>query len=225
MDLYIGQKIQTARKDIGLTQEQAAEVLDVSRQTISNWENNKFYPDIISVIRMSEIYDVSLDYLLKGEKPMSNYYDYLEESINVVKSNTKRGKLILVMSYTVIWAIAMIAFWFFTSDDGAMGYSLMYLWIILPVTTLVVSLFIGKNDYWGKLKWLTAPIMGVMYMLAEYGTFSMANNIAFHKVNAPEWGMILIGAIISAIGIALGSLAHMAKRKKDTENADIASNE
>ena len=45
-----------------------------------------------------------------------------------------------------------------------------------------------------------------MYMLAEYGTFKMANNIAANKINAPEWGMIVIGAIISAIGILLGSL-------------------
>ena len=51
-----------------LTQEQVAELLGVSRQTISNWENEKSYPDIISVIKMSECYDVSLDYLLKGEQ-------------------------------------------------------------------------------------------------------------------------------------------------------------
>ena len=41
--------------------EQVAEILGVSRQTISNWENEKSYPDIISVIKMSECYDVSLD--------------------------------------------------------------------------------------------------------------------------------------------------------------------
>lgn len=76
-----------------LTQEQVAELLGVSRQTISNWENEKSYPDIISVIKMSECYDVSLDYLLKGEK-MKSYYDYLEESTNVVKSNTNRNKIL-----------------------------------------------------------------------------------------------------------------------------------
>ena len=45
-----------------------------------------------------------------------------------------------------------------------------------------------------------------MYMLAEYGTFKMANNIAVNKINAPDLGMIVAGAIISAIGIMLGSL-------------------
>jgi hypothetical protein len=43
-------------------------------------------------------------------------------------------------------------------------------------------------------------------MLAEYGTFKMANNIAFNKLNAPDLVMIVAGAIISAIGMLVGSL-------------------
>lgn len=52
----------------------------------------------------------------------------------------------------------------------------------------------------------TYSIFGVMYMLAEYGTFAMANNIAFNKLNAPEWGLVVAGVIISAIGMLMGSL-------------------
>ena len=70
MEYDIGSKIKNARLEKKLTQEQVAELLGVSRQTISNWENAKSYPDIISVIKMSECYDVSLDYLLKGEQKM-----------------------------------------------------------------------------------------------------------------------------------------------------------
>ena len=106
-----------------LTQEQVAELLGVSRQTISKFgKMQKSYPDIISVIKMSECYDVSLDYLLKGEQTMKTYYEYLEESTNVVKSNTNRNKIIIILSYMLVWAIAMIAFWFFTSGSDAMGY-------------------------------------------------------------------------------------------------------
>lgn len=43
-------------------------------------------------------------------------------------------------------------------------------------------------------------------MLAEYGTFAMANNIAFDKLNTPEWGLVVAGVIISAIGMLMGSL-------------------
>ena len=202
-------EIKNARLEKKLTQEQVAELLGVSRQTISNWENAKSYPDIISVIKMSECYDVSLDYLLKGEQKMDSYYDYLEESTNVVKSNIKRNKMITILSYLLIWAIAMIAFWFFKDDSSAMGYSLLYLWVILPVTTFFVSVIIGINDFWGIKKWTFTVFFGIMYMLAEYGTFKMANNIAFNKLNAPDWGMIAGGTIISATGMLIGFLFHL----------------
>ena len=126
---------------------------------------------------------------------MKTYYDYLEESTNVVKSNANRNKIITILSYLLIWAFAMIVFWFFTSGSDAMGYSLMFLWIVLPVTTFIVSVVIGKNDFWGKGKWAFTIFFGAMYMLAEYGTFKMANNIAFNKLNAPDFGMIVAGAI------------------------------
>ena len=71
MEHDIGSKIKAARLEKKLTQEQVAEILGVSRQTISNWENEKSYPDIISVIKMSDCYEVSLDYLQQEEKQKS----------------------------------------------------------------------------------------------------------------------------------------------------------
>ena len=213
--LDIGNKLNRARTKANLTQEQVAEALGVSRQTISNWENEKTYPDIKSVVALSDLYGVSLDYLLKDkeESSMSNYLDYLEESTNTVKSRNKLSGLLLVLSYLVIWSISIVVFWFFTSGSDAMGYSLMFLWILLPVTTFVVSLFIGRNTYWGKWKWLTPLVMGIMYMLAEYATFQCSNMIAFDKFNTPSWGMILAGGVISAIGMSIGEIVNLCKKK------------
>lgn len=149
MEYDIGSKIQAARLEKNMTQEQVAGLLEVSRQTISNWENAKSYPDIVSVIKMSECYDISLDYLLKGEQKMNTYYDYLEESTNVVKSNTKRNKTVTILSYLMIWTVSMLVFWVFKGGIDAMGYSLMFFWIIIPVTTFTVSVIIGKNNFWG----------------------------------------------------------------------------
>ena len=95
----IGGKIKKSRTDAKITQEQAAQALGISRQTISNWENERSYPDIVSVLKMSDLYSVSLDYLLKGEGPMKDYLDYIEESTNTVKSKTRLSKLLLVLSY------------------------------------------------------------------------------------------------------------------------------
>lgn len=182
------------------------------REKLSGWQENymeglvKEYVNFLNGDKMSDYYEASLDYLLKGEQKMNTYYDYLEESTNVVRSNTNRNKIITMLSYLLIWAVAMIVFWVFTSGSDAMGYSLMFLWIILPITTFVVSIIIGKNDFWGKGKWVITLFFGVMYMLAEYGTFKMANNITFDKLNAPAWGMVVAGTIISTIGMLVGSL-------------------
>ena len=211
----IGSKIKNARIDAQLTQEQAAEALEVSRQTMSNWENGKTYPDIVSVIKMSDLYAISLDHLLKEkeEVPMSNYMDYLEESTNTVKSQKKLSLTILLATYLGIWAFALIVFWFFISGSDAMGYSLVFLWIILPVTTFVISLLIGKNNHLGKGKWITPIAFGVMHILAEYATFSVRNMIAieFTRINVPHFELILIGAFFSVIGLGVGSLAYLIK--------------
>lgn len=100
----IGKKLKNARIEAGLTQEKAAEKIDVSRQTISNWENEKSYPDIISVIALSDLYSVSLDELLKGDQKMA---EHLEESTNVVKSNKKLTGAILLNIILMILLIAL----------------------------------------------------------------------------------------------------------------------
>ena len=101
--MEIGKKLKNARIKAGFTQEKAAEEIDVSRQTISNWENEKSYPDIISVIALSDLYSVSLDELLKGDQKMT---EHLAESTNVVKSNKKlTGEIIL----NIVLMILLIA--------------------------------------------------------------------------------------------------------------------
>ena len=102
--MEIGKKLKNARIEAGLTQEKAAEKIDVSRQTISNWENEKSYPDIISVIALSELYSVSLDELLKGDQKMA---EHLEDSTNAVKSNKKLTGAILLNIILMILLIAL----------------------------------------------------------------------------------------------------------------------
>ena len=84
--MEIGRKLKEARQMRGLTQENVAEKLNVSRQTISDWETEKFYPDMLYVLQLSDLYQVSLDELLKGDERM---IQHLEDSTNVVKSNQK----------------------------------------------------------------------------------------------------------------------------------------
>lgn len=82
MDL--GKKLIELRKNKKLSQEQLAEEINVTRQTISNWENGKFYPDIDALVRISKYFNISLDDLLNYDDKVLKY---LKDSTDVVKSN------------------------------------------------------------------------------------------------------------------------------------------
>ena len=65
MELSI--QIKKYRTELHLSQEELAEKVYVTRQTISNWENEKSYPDIHSLLLLSSLFNVSLDQLIKGD--------------------------------------------------------------------------------------------------------------------------------------------------------------
>lgn len=74
--MEISQQIKKYRLKANLSQEDLANQIYVTRQTISNWENNKSYPDINSLLLMSEVFEISLDQLIKGD------LDKMREEIN-----------------------------------------------------------------------------------------------------------------------------------------------
>ena len=65
--MELGQQLKAHRKELGISQDELAEKIFVSRQSISNWENNKTYPDIHTLLLLAETYGVSLDELIKGD--------------------------------------------------------------------------------------------------------------------------------------------------------------
>ena len=126
--MEIGKKLKEARQICGLTQESVAEELNVSRQTISNWETEKFYPDILYVLQLSDLYQVSLDELLKGDEHM---IQHLENSTNTVKSNRK-----ILLAFICNICLLFLFFIFVTPISES------YL-----LTLLAVALVTGTSGY------------------------------------------------------------------------------
>lgn len=65
--MNIGEQINNLRKQHGLSQDDFANLFNVSRQTISNWENGKSYPDLEMIIKVSDYFKISIDELLKND--------------------------------------------------------------------------------------------------------------------------------------------------------------
>lgn len=74
--MELGNQIKKYRSEKQMSQEQLADRVYVSRQTISNWENEKSYPDVNSLVLLSEIFQTSIDNLIKGD------IEIMKEKIN-----------------------------------------------------------------------------------------------------------------------------------------------
>lgn len=82
--MSIGEKIVEARKANNLTQEQLAELMGVTRQSISRWEQNVAYPEVEKILRLSDILNVSCDYLLKENETRKSITSDEKEKQSVV---------------------------------------------------------------------------------------------------------------------------------------------
>lgn len=89
--MEIGQQMIRYRKQQALSQEELVEKVYVSRQSISNWENDKTYPDIHSLLLLSQIFQVSLDQLIKGDIEKMKY-----TITQVDKKNFERDTKVMV---------------------------------------------------------------------------------------------------------------------------------
>lgn len=99
--MQLGQAIAQIRKERGLTQEAFAKMYNVTRQTVSNWENEKSYPDLSTLVKISDEFNVSLDVLLKGDFRMVKDID---------KKIKKRPFYIGIIIGLVIIVVALFSF-------------------------------------------------------------------------------------------------------------------
>ena len=211
MELF--EKLKAARAQAGLTQEQAAEALLVSRQTVSNWETGKTYPDIVSVVKMSDLYGVSLDALLKEKEEVSDYVRYLDENCDRVKSGRRLRFCILAAVYFLVWAAAPVTYWCFTGASDAMGFSLLFFYLLFPLVHIALSAVLGADNSLGRGKWLFPLAFGAAEMLAYYVTFDAAWMSATGVFTWPQFELFLFGALLSLAGFALGTLFAFLKRR------------
>ncbi|HFU5887477.1 helix-turn-helix transcriptional regulator [Enterococcus faecium] len=89
------QILKDRRAELGITQQDMAEKLFVTRQTVSNWENGKNFPDIPTLISISENYSLSLDYMLKGD---SKYMKKVEEDYKLIKKKRRNVYLVILLT-------------------------------------------------------------------------------------------------------------------------------
>ena len=168
--MTFGEKIQKLRKEAGLSQEELACQLGVSRQAVSKWERDSGYPETEKIVHMSRLFNVTLDYLLNEENSRRDQDSAPsrteEEKGFYVSLETARGFLACQkvryrkISLAVFLFIAGLAFCFMQAETGIL------IFMILIIAGAVLLFSVKLSDYPYRRLW-SEPLLFDKNILSE----------------------------------------------------------
>ena len=157
--MEISKCLKKARKNVNLSQQQVAEKLHVSRQTVSKWENSRGNPDLNTLLRLSHLYQISIDELL-GETNLDvkDFEDNKKDlKNNILLSSQKDESAILVVLSAISCFIFPlgIAFSIFVLCRNNKN-NILYKWIyFLSICALILNIFAAYTHLGNILDWNT----------------------------------------------------------------------
>jgi transcriptional regulator with XRE-family HTH domain len=181
--MSISEVLKQARSESELSQEEVAERVGVSRQTVSSWENGKSYPDIANVIALSDVFGMTLDSFLKDDTKMIMY---LEKSTNVTRSNKQVIASIIAFGVFLLGiALVIVAF---GGDFDDFGHLPAWLAVLIP---LVFMLTITRS-----FKMFVTGLRGALFPKKEMPEETRRQAAALFRLLTKT---AVIAAIISAL--------------------------
>ena len=112
--MKIGTIIKEKRTKLGLTQEDLAKKLHVSRSSISNWEIDRNYPDIKLIVNVSKVLNIRLEELLKEDSDIVNK---ISEDTIIRNKTGRKNKILIILIFVLIFSILAAAIYFSNIDD------------------------------------------------------------------------------------------------------------
>lgn len=148
--MNLGEKIYKLRKEKGLSQEALAELVGTTRQAVSKWENNQGYPETEKLLMISNVFEVSVDFLLKDEKTDTGmeekgYYVSREMATGYIANEKKTSRFFCAgCALFALAGIPYIAFDRTLTMGSLIGMSCC---ILAGIIAIVVSMFTSKDEY------------------------------------------------------------------------------
>lgn len=155
--MNISDRIQALRKAKGITQEQLADAVGVSRQAVSKWEAEQSAPDLERIVAMAEYFDVTTDYLLRGIEPVPAAAPKARLSARtmciIATALDAAGVIIgagtwlefqtwLCIAVTLIFQLAAITVWLLIKDGRPRWFWAANIWLLSPLPVKLASNFI-----------------------------------------------------------------------------------
>ena len=158
--MTFGKTLKERRSQLDLTQQEVAKKLYISRQTISNWENGKSYPDLDMLIKISDVYHVSIDSLLKGDQELKKSLD-----------TQKVESILLPMEYIPLLLNIATAILTFLVPKNVwvifVGLGLNLIGLALSITNERINSYISGNEKAGKYFVKLLAIMSIIVIAAS----------------------------------------------------------
>lgn len=202
LNLSFAANLCALRKNAGLTQLELAERLNYSDKAVSKWERGESIPDITVLMRIADMFGVSVDYLMK---------DRSEEPASTVPATQKHRWLanrILIMCIVAagIWVVAVLTYVvlriFFPELEKT------WLCFVYPVPVCCITLFI-LNCIWGK-KWFS-------YVLISIFIWTVLALIYLQAYPYAGWLIFLIGIPLQVIVVLASGIVKTKKRREKTQ--------
>jgi transcriptional regulator with XRE-family HTH domain len=147
--MNLGEKIFKLRKEKGLSQEALAEQIGTPRQAVSKWENNQGYPETERLLQLSNVFEVSVDFLLKDEKSTKSnnekgFYVSREMARGYLANEKRIGKYLGLCF--MFWAFAGIPYVMFATSPSwrFLGIAVC---VVAGISFAVLGIFTEKQDY------------------------------------------------------------------------------
>ena len=184
--MTLGEKIQKLRKEKGLSQEALAEKVTVTRQTISKWELGQSTPDLDFIAQLSDIFNVSSDYLIKDELTEPNELPYKKRTYRL----SDKAKHIIFMVESVaalIAACVCLICDYFTADK--LSWSMIAIVSIIAVWFMTIPFLTAKSKIILKtllvVSFIPIPFLAVLaFLLGELIVFTLGACISLISIAA-----------------------------------------
>lgn len=197
--MSFGENLINLRKQNKMTQEQVAEKLQISRQTVSNWELNQTKPDLDQLIGLSKLYHVSLDKL--ADIDIKNVYEENKFLQKTMESNLLKCKRFLIenkkVGSMILALICIIAMGICAMVDYVLNDKIT--WSAVPIVSIVfgygviLSLFVKKRKSLKFLLAITIAILPYLYLLE----FMLPIKDWYYALAVPITMVALIGLWLS----------------------------
>lgn len=214
--MSLGERIYKLRTEKNLSQGDLAEQLEVSRQSVSKWENNNAVPDLEKIIKLSEIFEVSLDELAKGKTTLVENIDDTSQKQKVnYTTGVEHSFPPRKIAGTILFCMGFLVLLFFV----AMGAALGGLVFCLPFVVCAIICFVLKNNVGLWCSWAMYVLFDI-YMSYATGISRSAVFLTLRwtpQMNylrlAFAWLLVLILGIIIAV-----TVIRIGKKPYTTEN-------